>query len=170
MVKAAIRRYFRKGRDASFALNAYDVAVAKADRRDKLATQFAKGRDMLELFLEWDATQPAPASYPLSTQAANLLGWSVRLSHDVIDMTPGGPQLRVVVTETGVTRSEDIRLLAVAALMHYESVNPIPPLRSVAVWHLRAKKRFTWPRDLLLKLKPDLASKLRDVASALGEA
>jgi hypothetical protein len=168
LVKAAIRRYFREGRDASSALKGYDSAVAKAKRREKLATQFAKGRAMLELFLEWDAAQPAPASYPFSTQAADVLGWSVRLSHDVIETTPDGIQLRLVVTDTGVTSSEDIRLLAVAALLHYEKVNPTTELRSIAVWHLRAKKRFVWSRGLLLNLRPALASKLTAVTNALG--
>jgi hypothetical protein len=169
MVKAAIRQYFRKGRDADSALNAYDRAVAKAKRRQKLATQFAKGRAMLELFLEWDAAQPAPRSYPLAAHPADVLGWSVRLSHDVIDATPDGPQLRLVVTDTGVSSSMDIRLLAVAALLHYAAVHPATTLKSIAVWHLRAKKRFVWPCDLLLNLKPDLASKLNAVTNALGQ-
>jgi hypothetical protein len=163
-----LRDYFRSGREPEGARANFVERVAKSKRREKLATQFAKGLQMLEVFLMWDSTEPTPEAYFIPPQPADVAGWSVRLGHDLLYPAPEGKKLRQVLTDSAIVRAEHLRLFAVASLLHFERLNPNIKLAIVEVWSVRAQKRFTWPGGLLLGLVPELSERLSLVAGELG--
>jgi hypothetical protein len=166
---AVLRAYFRSGRQPEGARADYVERVAKSKRREKLATQFGKGQQMLEVFLMWDSTEPTPEAFFIPPRPADVAGWSLRLGHDLLYAGPEGKKLRQVMTDSAIVRSEHFRLFAVASVLHWERLNPNVKLAAVEVWSIRAQKRFTWPRGLLLGLVPELSKRLALVADELGD-
>ena len=166
---AVLHGYFKGTRQPANARKDYAERVAKADRREKLAAQFAKGGQMLEVFLMWDSSESRPTQTILARSVAPVCGWQVRLGHDLIYKGADGVVLRQIVTDSGIRQSVDLRLFAVASLAHFETLNPTIKLSAVEVWSVRTQKRFRWPRTLLVGLLPDLATRLAQVADELGK-
>jgi hypothetical protein len=166
---ASLSRYFRKGRDPALATAELEGRTNRAKRREQLASQIIMARAMLDRFLELDSGEPDPGRFLAAPVAADVLGWNVRLGHDLVYDTPQGLRLRQLLTDTAIRRAEHLRLFAVASLLHFEATNAPLRLTTVEVWQLRINKRMLWPRSLLLRLVPDLRARLDQVAAALAD-
>jgi hypothetical protein len=166
---AVLRGYFGTNRIPDKARKEYAVRVASADRREKLAVQFATGKQMLEVFLMWDSPESPPTRATFARTVAPVCGWQVRIGHDMVYERPDGDVLRQIVTDSGIRQSVDLRLFAVASLVHFEALNPTIQLSAVEVWSVRTQKRFRWPRSVLVKLQPDLSARLAQVSEEFGK-
>lgn len=166
---AAVGSYFRDGRDPSRAKSELEMRTDKAKRREQLASQIINTRAMLDLFLAWDRGEPDPTRFRATPVLATVLGWNMRIGHDLVYETAEGLRLRQLLTDDAIRRGEHLRLFAVASLLHFEAGSPDLRLATVEVWHLRANRRMLWPRQLLLRLVPDLRTRLDQVAAALAD-
>jgi hypothetical protein len=165
----SVSRYFQKGRDPALAIAELEGRANRSKRREQIASQIIMARAMLDRFLTLDIGEPDPVRYFPAPMAADILGWHVRLGHDLVYDTPQGPRLRQLLTDAAIRRGEHLRLFAVASLLHFEATNPPLRLTTVEVLQLRVNKRMLWPRSLLLRLVPELRGRLDQVAAALAD-
>lgn len=141
MLTAVLRGYFKAKRAPDKAREDYAKRVAAADRRQKLAVQFAKGEQVLEVFLMWDSSESPPTQARFSRSVAPVCGWQVRLGHDLIYERSDGVVLRQIVMDSGIRQSVDLRLFAVAslpALRGAESDDPTVDHRDLVGPHAEA--------------------------------
>jgi hypothetical protein len=165
--EAAVRRYFAAGRDASVLLADYDRRWARAERRESADSAFRTGRQMAERFATLDHLSPAPEQTSVPSVSRPILGHNIRLGHDVVLRSAEGLVLRQLLTDSDITRSEHLRLYAVASLLHFEVEGA--ELARVEIWQLRFHKEFGWPRWALIRQAPVLRERCDEVARHLAQ-
>ena len=166
--EAALRRHTDSGRADGAMLAEYDLRWARAKRRETAAAAFETGRRMAARFVSLDGSAPDPVRVLEAPADRPVLGHSLRLGHDLLYKTPEGLILRQLLTDGEITRSDHLRLYALACLLHFEAPGGREPAR-VDVWQLRFRKEFSWPRWLLLRQTAALGERLDEVARAFTE-
>lgn len=162
-------RYYRAERDPAVAVSELEARTSKAKRREQLASQIINTRAMLDRFLAWDGGEPDPVRFRATPVSTNVLGWNMRIGHDLLYATPEGLRLRQLLTDGAIRRGEHLRLFAVASLF----TSRLPRLSSASpqLRYGTSVPTSGWCglESCYLRLIPDLRARLDQVAAGLAD-
>lgn len=162
---ASIGRYFKKDRTVEVLLADYDDRTSRSKRRETAASEITNGREMLGRFAALDRLQPDPNRVQMRPTRVEVLGHGLIMGVDLAYETSAGWILRHLITDDEIRRPEHLRLYATAAALHFEGRSEGGRAVRVEVWLLRYDGGVDgWPRSLLERSIPALATRLAEIA------
>lgn len=171
-MEAALRPYFKLGRNADVLLSDYDARVLRSSRRTTAAREFANGRSMLERLVALDRPQPDPTRVLLGKVQTSVLGHGLTMGVDWARQTDSGWVIRQWLSDDEIRRTDHVKLYAAATALHFAARPDGGPVDRVEIWLLRFVGRVAgWPTSLLDRMTSSLASRLDEIAAgASGQA